>query len=931
MSLYGALYAAVSGLKAQSNKIGVISDNIANVNTIGYKGLNAQFESLVVSSQSARAYSPGGVTSNNRLTADKQGLLLTTDAPTDISVSGDGFFVVKARAEGTNSQPLYSRAGSFRKDELGNFVNAAGFYLQGWPLDRDGALPPTSASLESLQTVNVDTASGVASATTTVNIGANLNSKEVVYPGASGSVTMDKLSTANYKINAITIIAPDEYGLAPTNSITRGDQMTLTTGNGLKYSYQYGGFTIGRDIAVAGSNSTTGLDNNYGDGAASIYADKLLLAPAPGATSASTDGTTNTVIITMPNHGLIAGDKVTLSGFSSPFGGIPGAEINTTHLINYIDANTFSITTTTTSSSVANTAGTEKINTRQFAGNVLDATNEFTAFLATTGVGKFTTAARSLTIDTTKTGPLTFNYVTTSPSSSAREFNNLNSLATAIDNIEGLTARIQGGRLVVGAEDASESVSFSNGDAAGTTTLHGIDWVQELGLSNVAAGSRRYSTLQGLADIVKADEGVSATITNPLANAALSINVDDPLDTIQFDDYVQTPPTFLPNNPLTSAGGLPGAAVKVQVTDSNHGLQVGQRVTLGGLAAFGGFTAAELNATHYISKIIDANTYEVTIINAAGGAAGAGGANTGTRTLQNNGSLLSELGLTPSLNGAAYSPQTTGVLGPQYDPTGAVGKNMASGDVKPQFSRVFQVYDALGTSHDLRMSFIKIAGNKWATEIFAVPATDVSSALPDGQIATGNITFNGDGTLRSVDSGLSNGLTINWTNGAVSSNIKLDLGTAGQAVGTANATLIGDTNGLSQFAGDYNVAFVDQNGTPVGELIGVSIDADGIVSASFSNGDIQKLYKLPLADFANPNGLEQKSGNVFSASQHSGVVNLREAGTNGTGKVVSGALEASNVELSEQLTDLIVAQRAYQSNTRAISAADKLLEQLNQL
>ena len=94
MSLYGALYSGVSGLKSQSSKIAVISDNISNVNTIGYKQGQAQFETLVTAQAVSTAYSPGGVLGNVRQLVDKQGLLVSTDSTTDIAISGAGFFTV---------------------------------------------------------------------------------------------------------------------------------------------------------------------------------------------------------------------------------------------------------------------------------------------------------------------------------------------------------------------------------------------------------------------------------------------------------------------------------------------------------------------------------------------------------------------------------------------------------------------------------------------------------------------------------------------------------------------------------------------------------------------------------------------------------------------------------------------------------------------
>lgn len=933
MSLYGALFAAVSGLKAQASKIGVISDNIANVNTIGYKQASTQFETLVVNNNfsATSAYSPGGVLANTRQEVDKQGLLLATDGPTDIAISGSGFFVVNGQIDGSDV-PQYTRAGSFRADSLGNFRNAAGFYLQGWPLDAQGEIPTTSANLDSLETVNVDSATGDASATSIVSIGANFDARETIFPGESDTVTMDINSTVNYGVSADDLILPDEFSLATTNSITRYDQFTITTGNGLEFSYNYGGFSIGRNVTTSGVA-------NIGDGAVDNTATITLAA---GDIVALTAGA-STIEITIPGHGMISGDTVTLAGIPA-FDNFTAAELNTTHTITRTGTDTFTISVTNVASGAApvSPAGGGTADTRQFIGNIMDATTVNEAFLRGSNVSDFTTASRTFTITTPTLGTSTFTYTTSSPSTVSGEFNNMTTLAQAIDDVVGLTARVENGRLIVGAEDANEAVTFANGDATGTSTLKGLDWITELDLVDISAGARRFSTLQGLADLVNADDGVTAVINNPLSNTTLDIRVDDPLDTIQFDDFLQNPVTRLPTDAIAVlAGDVTAAAgpVTVTITDPNHGFAVGQNVTLSGATnvgagSFGNFTAAELNASYVITSVIDADTYQVVIdvANAAGiPLASTGGGSTIDRAQSNNGSLLAELGLVDSLNGAAYTRQTTGALGPRYDATGSVGENMASGDIDPQFSRSLRVFDSLGTPHDMQMSVIKVDDNVWAVEIYAVPEDDVNTALTDGQIATGTIVFNGDGSLRSVSEGLSDPVSVNWTNGALPSELTFDFGTAGLPAGTANATLIGDTDGLSQFAADYNVNFVNQNGSQVGDLIGVNIDEEGIVTVSFSNGDVRAVYRLPIADFANPNGLAAQSGNVFSQTRDSGEVNLREAGSNGTGSVVSSALESSNVELSEQLTDLIVAQRAYQSNTRAISASDDLLEELNRL
>ncbi|NDH65771.1 MAG: flagellar hook-basal body complex protein, partial [Microbacteriaceae bacterium] len=251
--------------------------------------------------------------------------------------------------------------------------------------------------------------------------------------------------------------------------------------------------------------------------------------------------------------------------------------------------------------------------------------------------------------------------------------------------------------------------------------------------------------------------------------------------------------------------------------------------------------------------------------------------------------------------------------------SGPTVKNMASGAIPPHSTRPATIFDAQGTGHNINMSFLKTATNTWAVEVYAVPASDVTSSLPNGQIAYGTLIFNGDGTLRSVSTGLSSETTIQWTNGASSSGVTFDWGTAGQPAGTANATIIGLADGMSQQSADYSLNFINQNGAPVGQLSGVSIDRAGFITASYSNGETQRLFKIPLTSFTNPDQLQSVSGNSYTQTSESGEVNLKQADTSGVGFISSSALEASNVELANQLTDMIVAQRAYQANTKVIS------------
>src|SRR5262245_13076577 len=171
MSLYDSLIAGVSGLKAQTQSMATLADNIANVNTVAYKRAASYFSTLVTGAGSTSFYSPGGLRATPRQFIDQQGVLQSTQRPTDVSVLGNGFFVVNTAGDSSGEQ-LYTRAGSFTEDNQGRLVNGAGYYLQGWQLDQQGNI----ININQIDTVSVGTLNGVAVDTTQVEIGANLDS-----------------------------------------------------------------------------------------------------------------------------------------------------------------------------------------------------------------------------------------------------------------------------------------------------------------------------------------------------------------------------------------------------------------------------------------------------------------------------------------------------------------------------------------------------------------------------------------------------------------------------------------------------------------------------------------------------------------------------------------------------------------------------------
>lgn len=213
MSLFGALKSGVSGLNAQSSAMSIISDNIANVNTIGYKANSASFSTLVTKQTSSTRYTSGGVQCRTRAGVDVQGLLSSTSYSTDLGISGNGFFVTTQTAQPSKDDLWsYTRVGTFTVDENGYLRNDNGYYLQAWPLkafdgeenaslvqvgdnmfmkaytDASGSTVYINDNIidsDNMQPINLNTIGGTAQETQNISFGANLPADDPVFDPAN--------------------------------------------------------------------------------------------------------------------------------------------------------------------------------------------------------------------------------------------------------------------------------------------------------------------------------------------------------------------------------------------------------------------------------------------------------------------------------------------------------------------------------------------------------------------------------------------------------------------------------------------------------------------------------------------------------------------------------------------------------------------------
>jgi flagellar hook protein FlgE len=280
-----------------------------------------------------------------------------------------------------------------------------------------------------------------------------------------------------------------------------------------------------------------------------------------------------------------------------------------------------------------------------------------------------------------------------------------------------------------------------------------------------------------------------------------------------------------------------------------------------------------------------------------------------------------------SLSGKAEATETLGIQANlQSSETADAGYtpgDMASGTVAPDFQRTMNVYDSQGGSQPLTFSFIKTAANTWAYEVtYAGPSANVGGTSP---LLSGTMAFNSDSSLASAD-------TSGSPTGSISLTIPWDASTGLQPQTlTVNMGTVGGTTGITQFDTASTLNSSSADGSPFGTITGVTVTKEGTMTAQFSNGLSQDIYKIPVATFAAPDELGQVSGNAYVATKESGAANINAATTGSSGGIQSQSLEASTVDLATEFTNLITTQRAYSASARIITTADQMLQELDQL
>ncbi len=741
MSIFGALQSGISGLAAQSSAMGAISDNIANVNTIGYKVTNTRFSTLVTKQTTSTLYSPGGVQSRPRQEISAQGLLSSTSVSTDMAISGNGFFVVNQAANpGEGDMWAYTRAGDFGVDQNGYLKNTGGFYAQGWPLlpwdnnpnatvvninginymkayyASDGSTVYINDNIvdsRNLQPINLSNIGGTATPTQQLSFGANLPSSDPIYdpsiPSAGGKNTVSALiydSLGNSSNLSITYTKESSNSWGMSVNVPSGAANMILTGN---YEKSDGG---SKDVYyAAGQLEFTSIPSNG-----------------------------STITITDQSTGKAYTFEFLTNGGAAQPGNIA------------VDAQT----------GITSPSDFVKVFNEAIQANL-------------PGANRFTTNGNSIQI----------------------------------------VQSAAGGGLTI---DASKTLACTQSAA---------NPVLETGIPT------------GIFEIPEIDEDIKNTArfdfssTNPTDYTGKSFTVNG--KTFEFIN-----------------GGTP--------TDTQIDIS----------SAIG--TDGKVNVNTLVSLTVDVikkNVTEPERFTASGSSIEIMPTSTGDEIVINMQNLVGVTGKA-RLEGKTWTT------------------NVTNGDIK-----ISNQFNTNGT--DIETGAM-------------VPA----------------VRFNSDGTPKYffVDS-----MSIEWANGAENMNDGYRQGTS-ISIGMGN---VGTNDGLTSLSGSFTTNYIKQDGAKFGSYSGVTVSENGVVTAQFDNGETRPIAILPLATFANTNGLGALTGNAWIETDSSGQALLKQAGTNGAGEITSNALESSTVDLATEFSNMIVTQRAYSASTKIITTADEMLDELTRL
>ncbi|WP_163226452.1 flagellar hook protein FlgE [Campylobacter fetus] len=895
-----ALWAGVTGLQAHQIAMDVEGDNIANVNTVGFKYSRASFADLF--SQTAKvATAPqgdlGGKNSmqiglgtqiNSVTKIFKQGSVQTTDKNTDLAIQGDGFFVVSPDGGKTYK---YTRNGDFSRDSLGNFVDKNGYIVQGWLRNEDtGTIDPTGP----VKNIQIEPGlSTPARATTEVALIGNLNSGSSIGTKSSPIYSLDSkngwldkngnglwedgetknendLSKNEYYVDKDKQVKVKETGvdLGVLFNAT-GDAFNLREGQGMWVSYADAKTTFAGGLAAvppAGGH-------------------KLNIA-INGIEIPSTSVTTVEDIVNKINT---ITDKT----------GVTASLINGNQ-IQLVNQN-----------NLGNTDTMKNIKITKLGGDTtsIASTNVITAY-------KYTYTA------TATGGNHSYN------DSSARKVHTTEDLRKAMQtdareyvNYQGenVSQAATNAQLVAAAAVGADRAAMLNAATAEKTRLDAIVPVSQGAIAATAAVIAAINATPTTATAAEVTAAINAAISNDKLAEYSALDWGAAIDTdaaVGIQLPADDPDGKYSNASLKDRNRNDG----VEITVNEKGQFVVKNPQ--GDAAYGE------NDSHLA---VDATDTLVTDGSASDSPLATTNPDGTVNIPVNNDTFTNDYNMHLAITGLS-DPNTNINENTKFtDVFSSLGGGLSTGTGEKTSSNIVmsshaattEIYDSLGSKHEIKMEFRKISyspenGTEWSMLIQVPEPGKINTETGEvSNVIAGTVRFKSDGSLLGYSP---SNLTFTANNGsAPGQNIEINFGK------------IGDYNGLRSNDNTSTTDNIVQDGYTAGTLNELRVDESGTIIGAFTNGRSFGLAQVALAKFTNNEGLESDGGNVFVQTANSGDPVIGAAQTAGRGKINASSLEMSNVDLSRSLTQLIVVQRGYQANSKTITTGDQMLNTLLQL
>lgn len=865
-----SLWSGVSGLRVHQVGMDVEGNNIANVNTYGFKYSRVNYSSMFAQTM-AIATQPTDTTGGKNAKQvglgvmaaatqriHSQGSISGTDSNYDVAIEGNGFFLVSN--DGGKTRYL-TRDGAFNQDAAGNFVNSNGYVVQGWVSDPvtgriDTALSPGNLSWDPAMNLPANPSSSIF-------LNAQLNSGRKITQETSRYIY--SLDSAHGR-RTVTGADNDENGTKANQFYTKSNNSVDVTEKAVDFASVFNGSTY------------EGLNLRSGQSFWFSYADAKFTTAHTGLNNllfdqTNTNNQPNVIFWGSENHKVKL--DITLNGVNITSDAIGGIDTAAQLIQGYSSQTGVEVSVSTDKKSLIftnrNANGTEdnmkninlKVNDGNQAGELATinlgaqpptytinaaANNNSTWFTANQNSESVITAHRYEYSHSAVDIPAMHDPVSGTP-----PFN-----AGALANATGdVASRNYAGALIGALNNTNARVFHSTEDLRELMqrdARYGVDY-NSLGKS--AAGTTQWAT---------------GGANNVPENSNINLNVK--LEVNSTGRYVFSNP----------AGTAKLNAVQLNL--------VGNQTYMGLTVGAAGVTIPQDTTSSAENMSFQATAYK-----------------NEQRQISTNDAL------------ANLFKSMQGVLDAGNDTKQSVSMVLSS------FSTSLEMYDSLGTLHLLNVEWTKHettvdGGNLWQMILrLDEPATFNAVGLARNNIIVGSVRFGNDGSLTSFEP---TEITFSGNNGsAPNQRVELNLGAAGGFNGLVSNE---QKSALSQQQTDGYAPGVLKQG-----MQNMSIDQDGVIIGTFTNGITKKMGKIAMGNVVNEAGLQDMGNNLWAVSNNSGTLTIGAPNVGGRGAFKSGALELSNADLSMSLTNLIVIQRGYQANSKTITTSDTMLNTLLQL